>query len=103
MTLTLFPQCVLPGCKNLVEKVGHPCPDCKAAFGPKLRRGRPMTAAQIEERDDYVRAAYAAQREQRIADGLEAKRNQLCWLCQERRTCIKCERGWECADCRRIT
>jgi hypothetical protein len=103
MTITLFPECVLPGCKNLVEAIGHPCSDCLAAFGPdsliQIRPGRPLTEDQIAERDDYTRAAYAAQR----ATGVEAKRNQTCWLCEQRRTCTKQEHGWECDACRRIT
>lgn len=107
MTLALFPECTLPGCKNLVDEIGHPCADCLAAFGGdsliQIRPGAPLTEDQIAERDAYVRDAYAAQRELRIAQGLEAKRNQLCWLCQERHACTRQERGWECDACRRIT
>jgi hypothetical protein len=109
----LFPQCVLPGCKNPVEQVGRPCADCARAFGGdsliQLRVGQPMTAEKIAERDEGIKAAYAAMREVRIADGLEAKRNQICWLCHERRTCTKVPFGfgtelrWECAECRKIT
>jgi hypothetical protein len=100
---TLFPECALPGCRNPVDDVGHPCGECLAAFGHRLRPGQPLTAEQVAERDAGVKAAYAAQRELRVAEGLEAKRNQLCWLCEQRRTCTKQERGWECDDCRRIT
>jgi hypothetical protein len=105
--LLLFPECVLPGCKNLIEVPGHPCADCLDAFSGgsliQIRLGQPLTEHQIAERDEGIKAAYAAQRELRIAQGLEAKRNQTCWLCQERRACTKQERGWECAACRSIT
>jgi hypothetical protein len=113
MTIALFSECVLPGCKNLTEAPGHPCADCVNAFGGdsliQIRLGQPLTEHQIAERDEGIKAAYAAQRELRIADGVEAKRNQTCWLCHERRTCTKVPFGfgtelrWECATCREIT
>ena len=60
----LFPDCVIPGCSNLVPAVGEPCGDCLRAFGPMLRHtpgaGR-LTEPEIAERDRYVRSAYAAQ------------------------------------------
>jgi hypothetical protein len=99
----LFPECAVPGCRNPVEAIGHPCADCLEAFGPRLRPGRPLTEEQITERDTGIKAAYAAMRALRIADGMEAKRNQMCWLCEQRRTCTKQERGWECDACRRLT
>ncbi|KZM71099.1 hypothetical protein AWN90_42055 [Nocardia terpenica] len=33
---------------------------------------------------------------------LREKRNQKCWLCEQRRSCILAERGWECRTCRKI-
>ncbi|MDP7703216.1 MULTISPECIES: hypothetical protein [unclassified Mycobacterium] len=62
--LAAFPDCVIPGCPNPVAAVGEPCCDCRTAFGSMLRPGgRPLTAAEIAERDRGVRAAYALQRE----------------------------------------
>lgn len=34
--------------------------------------------------------------------GEEERPNQRCWLCEERRTCIRRPGGWECRDCRQI-
>ncbi|AVJ50273.1 hypothetical protein I5J36_gp57 [Mycobacterium phage Mendokysei] len=117
MTDTLFASCVLPGCQNLVAEVGGPCDDCLAAFGPMLVRnegGRRMTAEQIAERDSYVSAAYALQlaaptspklvaaESADAEDGPERRRNQTCWLCEERRTCTKRPQGWECDECRTV-
>jgi len=62
-----------------------------------------MTADEIADRDAAVHAAYAEQqRTLRIADGREPKRNQLCWLCEQRRTCTKQPGGWECEACRGV-
>jgi len=62
--MSLFPDCVIPGCPNPVAATGEACGDCRSAFGPMLRpAGRPLTAAEIAERDRGVRAAYALQRE----------------------------------------
>ncbi|WP_280264640.1 hypothetical protein [Nocardia wallacei] len=33
----------------------------------------------------------------------EERANQHCWMCEERRTCIRTEQGWECRTCRTIT
>ncbi len=32
----------------------------------------------------------------------QRKANQRCWLCEERRTCTKAERGWECGTCQQV-
>lgn len=31
------------------------------------------------------------------------RRNQRCWLCEERRTCIQVNEKWECRECQAIT
>lgn len=31
------------------------------------------------------------------------RRNQRCWMCEERRTCIQVGGKWECRECRAIT
>ena len=99
----LFPVCVLPGCGLPAGQVGEACPDCRAAFGDRLQRrpsGTPMTTAQIEERDTEVKQAYAAMRRKvnGPAEG-ERVRNQICWLCEERRTCTRRDGAWECDSC----
>lgn len=58
----MFPDCVLPGCRNPVAEHGDACTDCQRSFGSMLRPGARLTAAQIDERDTQVRRAYANQR-----------------------------------------
>ena len=115
--------CVIPGCDTLVEAFGEVCHACAEAFGPTLRRsGPPVTEQQITDRDEQTRAAYRARhaaettndaRHEAVGRGhLEAKaaaagsvqrkRNQKCWLCEERRTCTRQPQGWECERCRLV-
>lgn len=37
------------------------------------------------------------------AAGPETRRNQRCWICEERHTCTRTPQGWECPTCRTIT
>lgn len=104
--LSLTAVCVLPGCCSPVATVGEPCPDCVQAFGDMLHRrpgAEPLTQAQIDARDEEIMAAYQAMNEQagtRIED--TERRNQRCWICEERRTCTKQAAGWECPSCRDV-
>lgn len=44
-------------------------------------------------------------RVQRTIDAQAAharRRNQVCWLCTNRRTCDRKEIGWECDECQKI-
>ena len=36
--LTLFPDCVLPGCRSVVDQAGDACPSCVALWGPYICR-----------------------------------------------------------------
>lgn len=95
--LTLTPECVLPGCHEPAILAGDACQGCRDAFGPMLveRPDLPgLTAESIEARDGKVRAAYAQQR-----DETKRKQNQVCWLCEERRTCALIDGRWECDGC----
>ncbi len=118
MTLELFPRCVLPGCSNPVDTQGHPCGDCRKVFGNMLHHtpgGRRLTADQQEARNAETVAAYTARLladpgpRRRIARDLAAergeidKRNQLCWMCEERRLCTLINGKWECRACQEIT
>lgn len=58
----MFPDCVLPGCRNPVAHHGDACADCCRAFGPMLQAGPRLTEGQIARLDAGVRAAYAMQR-----------------------------------------
>jgi len=93
-------SCVLPGCSMPVEDVTQPCHECLSLLSDVLVpvTGPRMTPADVEKRDVTVRAVLA----QRVADEPERKRNQLCWLCEERRTCVETSEGWECDDCQEV-
>jgi hypothetical protein len=58
----MFPDCVLPGCRNPVADHGDACAACTTAFGPMLQPGARITEREITRRDAEVRAAYAMQR-----------------------------------------
>lgn len=100
-------QCAVPGCGGVVAAWGVVCPDCKAAFGEFLvvaPVSAPVTREQLEERDATTAAAYAKQKE--LVP--ERKRNQRCWICEERRTCSWVKGpttsfDWECDECRDLT
>lgn len=115
------PTCILPGCSNAVSEQGLPCDDCAAAFGGHLRQtdGPPMTAEAQARRDSETQATYAVlfagadpalveaaggrlPAATPAAEPPERKANQRCWMCEERRTCTKQSRGWECDTCREI-
>ena len=102
-----FPECVLPACHGIADRIGAPCADCVKAFGPMLIRNpdaEPLTAAAIVERDASVRDAIRHQRAARPAPvELERKSMQVCWLCEERHTCTRTADGWECDTCREVT
>ncbi|MFW0797630.1 hypothetical protein AAFP30_27760 [Gordonia sp. CPCC 205515] len=107
----LFPDCPLPGCINLTHRQGHPCRQCLASFGDFLAHtpaGTPLTAAVQQQRDRDTIAAYRAQHEPAverslaIEAGQQTKPNQLCWLCDERRACVRVAGRWECGQCRHI-
>lgn len=57
-----LPACASPGCRNITDVPGTPCADCMTVFGDMPRPGRPMTEAEITERDEAVRTAYRVAR-----------------------------------------
>jgi hypothetical protein len=61
----MFPDCVLPGCRNPVAEHGDACSGCVTQFGDMLRPADRLTADEIQERDRDVRQQYAAQRQTR--------------------------------------
>jgi hypothetical protein len=116
-TPPLFAECILPGCCNPVDTALTACPECVTAFGPMLHQTAVEVAAEemaeaIAERDEAVRAI---QRERLLAfqpigpapeprpePAREEKRNQLCWCCEERRTCridLDDPNRWICKTC----
>jgi hypothetical protein len=102
VTDQLFAECVLPGCRELVAAAGDVGPDCLAAFGPLLRQvpdAEPLTAEQVEDRDQAVAQHYQGRNASAAQDGREWKSNQLCWMCEQRRRCTQTDQGWECRHC----
>lgn len=126
---SLWATCILPGCRQPIADELDVCTTCRTAFGDYLHEtDRPpnYTVADLEERDAGIRNAYRSLYGQRIEPeqidtdsdkyrravtlattvaqqmGQEEKANQTCWLCEERRMCIRRPGGWECRDCRQI-
>lgn len=66
---------------------------------------RDLREAQAE--DARFRAAYAAQLAPSppapAAESPERRRNQVCWMCEDRRTCTQVAGRWECDPCQAVT
>lgn len=108
---TLFTSCALPGCAVPVATPGDVCQSCRAAFGDMLsvRTGGlavdpEQVRADLAVRDASTREQYRAQAATVAAAQQVStrKRNQICWLCEERRTCTSTAGRWECADCQTL-
>lgn len=109
-TPSMFSTCPLPGCRNLTDHPATPCDDCLEAFGGWLRptghKPDPdVYAAEIAARDQAVRDAIARQQpepEPEPTPEVEWRRNQKCWVCEERHTCRPdpvIPRLWICRVC----
>jgi hypothetical protein len=107
---TLFDGCALPGCAVPVATPGDVCQSCRAAFGDMLNvrtdglaRDPEQVRADLAARDASTREQYCAQAAVAAAQQVSPrKRNQICWLCEERRTCTSTAGRWECADCQTL-
>ncbi|MCJ0894396.1 MULTISPECIES: hypothetical protein [unclassified Rhodococcus (in: high G+C Gram-positive bacteria)] len=108
---TLFDDCALPGCATPVAVPGDVCQSCLVAFGDMLnvRTDGPAhdperVRAELAARDASTRDQYRAQAATVAAAQQVStrKRNQICWLCDERRTCTATDGRWECADCQAL-
>lgn len=59
----LLPDCILPGCRNPVERLGLPCTTCLDEVGDFIQHnpdGVRPTAEELDESDRRVREIYAA-------------------------------------------
>jgi hypothetical protein len=74
----------------------------------------PVTEDVLAERDQATASAYldqlraeidakTAKAHAKAAAGPERKPMQVCWMCEERRTCTATPQGWECDRCSAIT
>ncbi|WP_032366046.1 hypothetical protein [Rhodococcoides fascians] len=108
---TLFDGCALPGCTVPVATPGDVCQSCRAAFGDMLNvrtdglaRDPEQVRADLAARDASTREQYRSQAATVAAAQQVStrKRNQICWLCEERRTCTSTAGRWECADCQTL-
>lgn len=117
---SLFATCALPGCSNPVSSWGEACPDCVSAFAGFLRPAgddQPaLTEQDLVDRDGDVAQARDCQRAiaagaalgttaavNEARDQPDRRRNQTCWLCEQRRTCCRMPQGWECDACRQVS
>ncbi|MFD6859137.1 hypothetical protein ACFWCF_17570 [Rhodococcus sp. NPDC060090] len=76
----------------------------------KTHRPRTLTHADIEARDNHVRAIYRARRLHTPAaqttdtePTTTRRANQWCWMCEQRRICTQTPQRWECSDCLQTT
>lgn len=98
-------RCIVQGCKNSVEREGHVCDECQDAFAGYMVHnpgGHVSTSEEIAAADAALRNAHRQQTILEMGAAPERRRNQICWLCTERRTCTPEEMGWECDACRGI-
>jgi hypothetical protein len=58
-----------------------------------------LAARDASTRDHYRAQAATVAAAQQVSP---RKRNQSCWLCEERRTCTSTAGRWECADCQSL-
>jgi hypothetical protein len=127
----LFGDCPMPGCRNLVDDLLRPCPECAVIFAEYIQpSSREVTAEQVTAELAAGAAAVAAVFAERrymipldaapapepaapelsraVAQslGLAYKPGQVCWCCEERRSCRldpdQPDR-WICKKCEEIT
>lgn len=102
------------GCANPTDEIGKPCPSCLGAFGDRIRRNpdvipdpeafQAVMAASDEAIRDILRERAALDHGILPAgNGVITKANQLCWLCEQRKTCAATPHGWECPQCQEVT
>ena len=84
----MFTGCVLAGCSNIVAEDGEICSQCRRIFGDMIR-----PVSERERAEQPRPAATGAQ--------VLTRRNQRCWLCEQRRTCTRVGGQWECRGCTR--
>ncbi len=82
----MFTGCVLAGCSNIVAEDGELCSQCRHIFGDMIR-----LVSERERAEQPRPAATGAQ--------VLTRRNQRCWLCEQRRTCTRVGGQWACRDC----
>ena len=89
----MFTGCVLAGCSNIVAEDGEICSQCRHIFGDMIR---PVSERERAETTEPARPAATGPQ-------VLTRRNQRCWLCEQRRTCTRVGGQWECRDCTRPT
>ncbi|MBH0780367.1 hypothetical protein [Nocardia bovistercoris] len=105
-------------CGQFVLAAGHPaCADCRREFGPLLQPLAAPTIPADPDPDIETPAAVEAGSDQTLArlrallpgttappteTPAEQRRNQRCWLCEERRTCTQIGGRWECRECQLV-
>jgi hypothetical protein len=123
MNATLFTECPVPGCVSPVDD-GKPCAECAALIAEGFVRQVVPERGQLATRepeppaatlaagapevtrllDAATRRADAAIRRDAAERGTERMPGQMCWVCQERRTCRRDpeftrELRWICKEC----
>ncbi|MEV0773570.1 hypothetical protein [Nocardia salmonicida] len=98
-------------CAGWVLDDGQVCRTCLAEFGDYLQRlpdpGPAVDDAPAQATDrpadthgDRAAPSPAEQAEDTTQE--PERRNQRCWLCEDRRTCVEVAGRWECRRCRQL-
>ncbi|TSD93761.1 hypothetical protein FOS14_22120 [Skermania sp. ID1734] len=92
-------------CGNLTVPGETVCTTCCAEFGPFLTTtaNRPGVTGPVLPAGTADPHLEQHQRRRDQHDGLAPKPNQTCWLCEERRTCMRIDGRWECMRCRAVS
>ena len=93
--IPLFYDCPVSACVGLVGDPRTVCGGCLAAFGPYLRpvAHEPAPAEPVKQ---------ARKPKKRATQEVEWRRNQRCWVCEQRRSCREdpdSSNGWICRKC----
>lgn len=102
------PVCLVQGCATPVETTGVVCTLCQDLFEGYMvynPNGHRPTEAELAAADAGLRRAHEQQIavERASAHTNPVRRaNQICWMCEQRRTCTQQQQGWECDTCLQI-
>ena len=100
-------------CGGVVIPGDTMCDTCRTEWGTLIQPtstdqpSEPQTADTATEYVttpvDHGPAETRCERRARQESGEQARPNQTCWLCEQRRHCWRIAGRWECATCRDIT
>ena len=98
----LFADCHFhAACGGIVIPGQEVCDTCRTEWGQLLRPVNTTPNPAVASCEETV-AVQQVERRQQQASGEVPKPGQICWLCEQRRHCVRTAQGWECAECRAV-